>query len=358
MPIKLTINSKIKKNFNGLKNWLTEVFVPDENNEYLSKVLRPQRLFIYACALLLVKIAIIGIYLFLPFSNFFSAITQQNLVNLINQARGDNNLPPITFDSKLNEAANFKINDMLTNNYFEHTSPIGITPWFWLKKTGYDYAFAGENLAIDFFQTEDVFAAWMQSPAHRANILNPNFNEIGLAVKNGRLRDHEAVLAVLFFGRKKQKQIDKVTTANPTKSTIPTNVKIPSATPIASAIQSAAPAIIVISSTPTPAVIPPSNDYKPLNPFTGAAQNEFTDNATTNNSNADKIPRAAKWMPRILGVFVSRADEIAKSLYLYFALFLTLALIVNIFVKIKIQRWSTTFFTTFVILLACALIFI
>ena len=60
--------------------------------------------------------------------------------------------------------------DMAEKSYFAHTSPEGLTPWYWITLAGYRFSLAGENLAIDFTESEDVENAWMNSPAHRASI--------------------------------------------------------------------------------------------------------------------------------------------------------------------------------------------
>jgi len=365
--------AKIADFYTQSKKWVFEVFIPEKNNQYLPGALKPELLFCYSSILLLIKIAAISFVLILPYSTFFSAITQDRLITLINQARQNNNLPPVSLNKTLNETANLKVNDMLANNYFEHTSPHGVAPWSWFKKAGYNYAYAGENLAIDFAQTDDVFSAWMASPAHRDNILNPNFNEIGLAVKNGPLQNHTATLAVLVFGKqqitktdqssmtKKQLETPKVTpkTEAPTQpsaipTTTPTMPKILKASvqpPIAS------PLMNVLPSTSSNQIITEKANIE-LQSIAG----EATENSEMNNqeqkpsSNLSTV--ANKWRPKVLGAFASKTDEVTKSLYLYFTLFLTLALIVNIFVKIEIQYWQTIFSTTLVILLSSALIFI
>ncbi len=372
---------KIADFYTQAKKWLFEVFVPEENNQYLPEALKPKLLFCYSAILLLIKIAAISFFLFLPYSNFFSAITQDRLIVLINQARQNNNLPAVSLNEKLNTTANLKINDMLTNNYFEHISPAGVTPWSWFKKAGYNYAYAGENLAIDFAQTDDVFSAWMASPTHRDNILNPNFNEIGLAVKNGPLQNHDATLAVLVFGRpaaeiarlsggkpqtgqsttsadtiSKEKTISASgRSATPTPKIQKTPLPRLTTTPIQS--PSTIPLISNLPSTPANQIIAEKENIE-LKSIAG----ETTENLGINAEPA-KIPRSlsstsSKWTPRVLGVFASKTDEVTKSLYLYFALFLALALMVNIFVKIEIQYWPTIFSTTLVILLSSALIFI
>ncbi|GAH47620.1 unnamed protein product, partial [marine sediment metagenome] len=64
---------------------------------------------------------------------------------------------------QLSKAALLKAQDMLENDYFAHRSPEGITGWYWIKKAGYNYQRAGENLAIAFLDSEEVHKAWNDS---------------------------------------------------------------------------------------------------------------------------------------------------------------------------------------------------
>ncbi len=67
---------------------------------------------------------------------------------------------------------------MQANNYFEHTAPDGTTGWYFIGLTGYDYLTAGENLAASNEDASAVVNGWMNSPGHRANLLNPKFTEV------------------------------------------------------------------------------------------------------------------------------------------------------------------------------------
>ena len=73
---------------------------------------------------------------------------------------------------------------MAQKGYFAHVSPEGLTPWYWLGEVGYTFSHAGENLAVNFAEPEEVVDAWMNSLAHRTNILNGNFQEIGIAISH------------------------------------------------------------------------------------------------------------------------------------------------------------------------------
>lgn len=129
-----------------------------------------------------------------------SSITEMSVLELMNQARVENNLPPLRVNETLFQVASDKADDMLQNNYFAHTSPKGITPWIWFEKEGYDYKFAGENLAINFSSAEAQQKAWMESETHRKNILDTNFSEVGIAVKKGFINGKLATITVQEFG--------------------------------------------------------------------------------------------------------------------------------------------------------------
>jgi len=85
---------------------------------------------------------------------------------------------------------------MAKNGYFAHTSPDGKTPWYWLEQVGYNYQYAGENLAINFSDSKDVTDAWMASPAHRANIVKGNYTDIGTGVATGLYQGQQTVFVV------------------------------------------------------------------------------------------------------------------------------------------------------------------
>jgi uncharacterized protein YkwD len=104
---------------------------------------------------------------------------RDQMVHDINTERGKAGLPVLYQNESLQNSASAKSNDMLTNNYWSHYSPSGVTPWSFMKNEGYNYIKAGENLARNFTNNKDMIKAWMDSPLHKANILNPNYQDIG-----------------------------------------------------------------------------------------------------------------------------------------------------------------------------------
>lgn len=129
-----------------------------------------------------------------------SEISASNVVKLVNEARTENGLVPLKVSQKLTDAATLKVEDMVAHHYFAHTSPSGLNPWHWFAQAGYDYKYAGENLAINFTTAEGEQKAWMNSPTHRKNILNANYQEIGVAVAVGEVNGAKGIIAVQEFG--------------------------------------------------------------------------------------------------------------------------------------------------------------
>ncbi len=129
-----------------------------------------------------------------------AAVVSATLVDLANGDRASQDLPALTVNPLLVEAAQAKANDMAAKGYFAHVSPQGIDPWFWFKQVGYDFVYAGENLAVNFSDSSDVNTAWMSSPEHRANILDPHYTQIGIATAQGMYQGRPTTFVVQEFG--------------------------------------------------------------------------------------------------------------------------------------------------------------
>ncbi|HVX23833.1 MAG TPA: CAP domain-containing protein [Candidatus Saccharimonadales bacterium] len=109
----------------------------------------------------------------------FSAHT---LLANTNADRVLDNEQPLTIDSQLTDAAQAKAEDMVSKDYWSHNAPSGRTPWSFITAAGYQYQAAGENLAYGFNGATAVVTAWMNSPEHRANILDVNYQNVGFGV--------------------------------------------------------------------------------------------------------------------------------------------------------------------------------
>lgn len=143
--------------------------------------------------------------------SFASSITAENLGLLINKERVYNGLQPLKIDPNLNAAANLKSGDMLKRNYFEHFA-YGLSPWDFISVSNYNYLYAGENLAMNFDTAEGTVSAWMSSSKHRANILSPDFEDMGLGVAQGTYvvnsEKRDTIMVTNMFGRKKPVILD------------------------------------------------------------------------------------------------------------------------------------------------------
>lgn len=129
-----------------------------------------------------------------------SGIDQQELIRLTNIERKNSGLSEVTEDSRLNEAAYKKAQNMFEEDYWAHYSPTGKDPWGFITSAGYRFSYAGENLARNFYNSGDIVKAWMSSPTHKANIVNNHYQNIGIAVVEGTLKGQKTTLIVQEFG--------------------------------------------------------------------------------------------------------------------------------------------------------------
>ncbi|MDD5589983.1 MAG: CAP domain-containing protein [Candidatus Portnoybacteria bacterium] len=316
---------------------LKRLFIPGEQNGFNSLALGRRPIFVYAAFILGIKILFLFFIFVFPKTDFFAAINSNLLVDMINGERRENNLEPLNIDSRLNEAAFMKAQDMFEQDYFQHSSPSGVTPWHWFEKVGYNYIWAGENLAAHFFDTQSVFDAWMESPSHRSNILNANFKDIGVAVASGDLNGSETTISVLEFGSSASVKSQK----NIAQGSVPESEE----TKISSPIVQTKPQL----QTETKTKEPEFEDFR--------AQKE-TAAGEESVQELIQAPLAVSYRQRVLGLAIFNLPEFLRNIYLYFAIFLAAALAVNIIVKIRIQKPATIALTLALIAISVAFIFV
>lgn len=122
-------------------------------------------------------------------SNSSFSSFQNQVIQLVNEQRAANGLKPLTANAQLTNTATLKSQDMAKLNYFDHTSPTYGSPFDMMKKYGISYRTAGENIAMGQTTPAQVMQGWMNSPGHRANILNASFTQIGVGIaKNAQGR--------------------------------------------------------------------------------------------------------------------------------------------------------------------------
>ncbi len=176
-------------------------FLPDAQKKKRSPFLSLKALFLYALVLssMLVSFRVAPAY-FPGVLGYASNIYVDELLRYTNEIRAEHGLAPLKLNAKLSQAADAKAHDMFKKNYWAHVSPDGTQPWDFILDSGYDYSYAGENLAKNFNASKEVVRAWYDSPSHRENLLSANYRDVGFAIVNGVLDGYETTLVVQTFG--------------------------------------------------------------------------------------------------------------------------------------------------------------
>lgn len=276
--------------FENIKSWI----IPSQENNYKSRFLQSDILLYCVILLLALKIFTGIISINFPKNIFFADILKSDLVTFINQARQTSGLKPLAQNSKLDQAAQLKAENMVQNNYFDHTSPSGITPWYWFIESGYNYKYAGENLAIGFFDSKEVYDAWLNSPSHKANILNPNYTEVGTAVLSG-FGPNNSIVVVQEFG-----------SPQPIKTVVAKNNNVKPVLP--------QPKTNKIVAVKTPALVPAKTVSTPLKPVPAAST--INNNAPVATNNSEKVLSQSTESPSIVSpLSVKSSNNLASKIF-------------------------------------------
>ncbi|MCX8016118.1 MAG: CAP domain-containing protein [Patescibacteria group bacterium] len=304
---------------NKLQKQISNYLIPQVDNEFQPHSLRTKSVFwIFIAILLLENFFFLLAYYLIPSSDFLASLISTSIVQYTNQYRLTSNAPQLVINPLLNEAARLKAEDMAQRGYFSHNSPDNITPWEWLKKVGYDYLYAGENLALNFTDSQEVVEAWLNSESHRQNLLNPNFKEIGIGIAKGTYKNQPAIFIVQFFGT--PKLLAQQTPATPSNSN--------------NLVSSPTPAIKIQPSpklTPSPIVTP-----TPEQKFITTTPQVLAISPIATTSAMPSINPTSFWA-LILQKVVANPKSSLNSLLEFFAIFIIIALCLKIFIKIDIQ---------------------
>ncbi len=267
-----TANSltKLKTSHRRLRHW----FIPHKHNDHRPHLIRGHGLALVALLILGVQTAAIILQ---PAASralaqghvlaYATDINTDDLLAQTNQERAAAGLPALKLDPRLNQSATLKARDMFDYDYWAHVNPTtGTQPWHWFLAAGYNYQYAGENLAKDFDTTAGVMQGWMNSPGHKANILNSHYTDVGFAVQDGTLVGGQTTLVVAHYGSlpattvtavvptpapKPAVQASAVTPPPTPPPATPTPTPIPTSTPTAS--PSTTPAVVALASPSAPA---------------------------------------------------------------------------------------------------------
>lgn len=182
-------------------NIFRHLFTPHYTNNYRAKVLSHSFLAVFVVAFLVFSVTIvIGRQTHPEVLGISYSISETDLLADTNKERVAKGMSPLTLSLELNDAARRKASFMFEKNFWAHFAPDGTTPWSFIKSSGYEYVFAGENLAKGFTSSQDVVNAWMNSPSHKENLLSPKYKDVGFAIQEGNLTGEDTVLVVQMFG--------------------------------------------------------------------------------------------------------------------------------------------------------------
>lgn len=308
---------KTQKNPHQFKKYLKDFFIPHPNNNHTPSALRPRALISYAVIIILAKI-FISAYLFIAYPTVLSAYTtiETEIINLINSSRAEVQAVALTIDPELERAAQAKADDLIAGNYFAHFGPDGKKPWDWIDYEKYPYSIAGENLAKDFVTTSAVHRALMVSSTHKKNILNPHYRHLGLGIATGKIDDRDTLVLVQMFGARVS--APSILSNLETREDIKENLEFVEAE---------------LFGEPNPTVLAQTEPQE-LSENLSQIQAQNIEIASTKPSIRD-------WTQ----IFMQSLD------YLMFALltFLILALLLNVFIQIRIQKPKTILTTLLVI---------
>lgn len=177
------------------------LFLPHHHNNYKAKLLHHQSL-LFLLGLFIMAQSSLSIFQSIKpgVLGYASSIPPAAIIELTNKERLKAGLAPLKENRSLDEAAAAKAADMFSKNYWAHNSPDGVQPWTFILNSGYSYLHAGENLARDFRSPDGIVNAWMDSPSHKANLISSKYQDIGVAVVDGKINGVETTLVVQMFG--------------------------------------------------------------------------------------------------------------------------------------------------------------
>lgn len=325
-----------------MRRTLKKYFIPHAENNYHPHILHTKRALFYSAVFLLCKVIVVAFVIALPAEVFMSpeilAGESQKVMALTNELRQQKNEIVLKNNSKLIASANAKADDMITNNYFSHTSPTGATVADFIRASGYRYRVAGENLAIGFATAEAAMEAWKKSPTHYANLVDKDYIDLGVSVEVGDFNGEPLIYMVQHFAAPVKTAVvtppapEKVTPKVPSAPVAPAEkpVEIPVTTP-----ETVATTTVVLSEKA--AVIPPASLELPLRQQSEASQRSeapteavvgrpFWDNPVEKYMRAKEVPPAFD----MFGV--------SRGVFMLAGIFFALALALGIFIEIKKQH--------------------
>ena len=253
---------------------IKDIVIPHKKNGYRPHAIRGKGLIVFALYIFTFQ----TIYNFNQGGSFrvlgyATNISTGALLSETNAQRSANGLGGYAASVKLNQAAQAKANHMIANDYWSHYSPDGVTPWYFIEQAGYSYTRAGENLAYGFATSSGVVGGWMNSPTHKANILDSGFAHVGFGIANGaNFQGGENTVVVAMYGQ-------PIVAAPAPPPPAPT-------APVAAA---ATPAPAPVAPSAAPAATPAVEEDKPPEPAEEPVEEPQEEEETTSDGNNQRL---------------------------------------------------------------------
>jgi len=304
--------------YQRLKRKVKCYFIPHQDNDHQPLSLRPKKLLGYALILILIKLTVTGfLFFYYPTPAELANIVTSKIVELANADRDRNQIDEFAVNHNLTRFAMAKAQDMIDNNYFSHDSPDGRKPWQWIDRNEYDYIYAGENLAMDFSSAELIHQAFMKSPTHQKNILNPKYKDIGVAVVSGEINGRQTDVLVQLFGTQRSQ-----------RETIPSTV----------------PPVVTLENTPTPQIQVVGEE------IVAGQSAEFT----ADSPGIIVVSAKTSAKKSITDTII----EYTNIFFIAFLIFISAALFLNVVIKVKVQHPKVILQSLAIIALITALILV
>lgn len=323
----------------SMKKTLKKYFVPHPENDHKPHILRERAVLgMVGVVVILFFASMAGSYAVKKIPSLAN-IQSAFLVDLANEDRAELGLKELAINDKLVSAAALKASDMADKSYFAHVSPEGKTPWYWIQQAGYSYIYAGENLAVNFDESQDVQNAWMNSPTHKANIINNRYTEIGISTAEGMYKGKKTMFVVQMFGSPKKSVVlqeleDTLTTkvAEASEATPVALAETKPSTPKGQVVEVVeTPEPIAETQTATPVDIP--SEQEDFMSFTNPeATPEELNQTEVSNENQHVV--YTNWFERLL---VS-PSSVVYHLYIALVALIVFSLILKIFIEIRLQH--------------------
>ena len=187
-----------------MKTHFKNLFIPHGENGFHPHIFHRKRIVFYALFLLAVKAFLVSMIMFVPMDVYSSPIfleeERDRILELVNQEREKVEIEGLNENDKLNESSALKVEDMVKGEYFSHHGPNGEDLKHYIDAAGYKYILAGENLAVGFYDPQDIIDAWVASPSHYENIVENQYEDTGLSVQAGVYKGKQTFYVANHFG--------------------------------------------------------------------------------------------------------------------------------------------------------------